>query len=439
MAPGTRNQANRPPTNDNVLAVPTSTASQYAENARLAAYRRMRRLATGLLVLMTAVFVAARLYEPVYPALGFVRAFAEAALVGGLADWFAVTALFRHPLGLKIPHTAIVPTRKDEIGRYLGEFIQTNFLVDEVISERLANINVARTLAGWLSQPENSRQIAGHLAVGLGAIAQAMNDADIQALIEENVSTRVRRARLAPLAGSILYWFSGGERRQNLLVASLRLVEHLVQENKQLIREQISHQTPPFTPRAVNYAIYRWLVHAVTDTRRQVEKDPQHPLHQKFDELVDQLVDTLKNSPDIEAQEAALKEELLAHPAVREFSASLWADLKAALVNQAAGEESEIQHTLQRGLSHFGQTLLSDDLLLAKINRWIDEIVRYFLHAYGDEAARLIEDTIARWDAQEASRKIESYVGKDLQYIRINGTLVGGIVGLVIYTVSLWL
>jgi len=406
---------------------------------RQADLRRMKFNATAMLAAATLIFILAKIYESVYPWLGFVRATAEAAMVGGIADWFAVTALFRYPLGLKIPHTAIVPTRKDEIGHHLGQFVRDNFLVEPVISERLRTLNVAQTFTRWLTDPANSRQLAEHLAVGLAAVVQTIKDEDIQDLIEQNVVGRVRSSRFAPILANVLHLLSAENRHQKLLYGLLQILGQLIEENKELIQEQIGRELPRLTPTVVHHAIYRWLVQAVYNTRDQVKENPDHPLHEKFCELLTEAIDQLQNSPDIEAREIALKEELLQHPMMQEFSASLWQDLKTALVDYEPDTGSQLPETIQQGVIRFGEALLEDELFLRKINRWLEQIVHYFVREYGHEVAHLIASTIKQWDGDATALKIESYVGKDLQYIRINGTLVGGLVGLIIYSVSLLL
>jgi uncharacterized membrane-anchored protein YjiN (DUF445 family) len=410
-----------------------------SDQTRQIELEKMKRTATALFWVVMAVFVLAKIYEPRSPWLGFLRAFAEAAMVGALADWFAVTALFRHPLGLKIPHTAILPTRKDEIGAQLGQFVQENFLAREVIADKVHSMDAAQLAARWLSAPENSRRLAGHVTSALAAMAQVMNDEDVQGLIERNVAARIQATRFSSLAANILGIVMAGNRHQNLLYGTLKLVSHLVAENERGLRKKIGRETPWWLPRAVDDAIYDRLVKVVDDTTADVRVNSNHPLHEKFTGVVNQFIEELRTSPDVEAQEQAIKAELLEHPVVREFSASLWADIKAALLGQSAEARADLQATIAQGLTQFGHGLLADDRLLAKLNLWAEEIAHYFISQYGHEVAHLIAATVSRWDAAAATRKMELNIGKDLQYIRINGTIVGGLVGLVIHTLSLWL
>ncbi|MEW5961162.1 MAG: DUF445 domain-containing protein [Chloroflexota bacterium] len=397
---------------------------------------KMKRRATALFWLVTAVFFLATLWVRQYPWLSYVQATAEAAMVGALADWFAVTALFRHPLGLKIPHTAIIPQRKDSIAENFGQFVQANFLTEEVIADKLRSMDLARQAALWLSRPDNSRHIANHVAAGLTAMVQVVNDEDILVIIEHGVVDRVRSTHFAPLLGKTLPLVIAGSRHQELLYGSLKLVTHVVEENKAEIQAKISEETPWWMPRIVDQAIYRKIIKMLDQTVQEVRTNPDHPLHAQFVEVINQFVENLENSPDILVQEEALKEEFLEHPAVQEFSSSLWQDLKRALLEYGSNPDSGLRQPVQQGLARFGQALRQDRAMLDKINRWVEELARYLIRVYGYEAGQLITSTIHRWDAEATSRKVELHIGRDLQFIRINGTLVGGLVGLGIHILS---
>lgn len=397
---------------------------------------RMKLVATSLLGVVTIIFIVASFFEEQYLWVSFVRATAEAAMVGAIADWFAVTALFRHPLNLKIPHTAIVPTRKDTIGRTLAYFVRNNFLTATVISERLRSMEATRRLAEWLSRPDNSQQLANYVALGLIGVVQVMKDEEVQALIERDLADRVRSLKMAPLLGNLLALIASGNRQQELLSGTLKLVGRTLQENKETIMERISRETPWWLPKNVDNLIYQRIVAAFDNMLREVNDDPNHPLREKFSETVTTLIEDLKHSPDIVAKEESFKEELLQDPAVQAFSASLWADIKAKLIERGADPDSDIRRPIQRGLSRFSETILGNEALLEKIDHWVHEGAVYLVTEYGQEVEYLIIHTISRWDPEETARKIELNVGKDLQFIRINGTLVGGLVGLLIHTIA---
>lgn len=422
------------------LSQVTTTLEEHAileAPSKQAELKKMKFLATALLVVAFIIFVIAKIFEAQAIWIGFVRATAEAAMIGALADWFAVTALFRYPLGLKIPHTAIIPNRKESIGRNLGRFVKNNFLSRDVIAERLQSMDITRRAAVWISHPENSDLIANHVAEGLVAAVQVMKDEDIQAMIEQNVAARVRSTQFAPLLGNLLSLLVSGNRKQELLLGTVKLGGQLLEDNKKLIKEKISQETPWWLPQSVDHKIYQKIVDAVDTTLQEVNSDPKHPLHKNFDVAVDRLVEDLKNSPEIVAKEEAFKEELLQHAVVREFSSSLWLDIKASLVKHAPDSNSNVRKSIQSGLVRFGETILNDKTLLDKIDRWMEEVILYLIERYGHEVEYLIAHTINKWDGEATSRKIELQVGKDLQFIRINGTVVGGLAGFFIHAFSL--
>lgn len=407
------------------------------ERDRQADLDYMKRLASGLLAVVSIVFVAASFFERRYPWLGFVRAMAEAAMVGAVADWFAVTALFRHPLGLPIPHTAIIPRRKDSIGASIGRFVQENFLAEAVIRDHLRSMHIAQQAARWASQPASSARIARLLTAGVGGVAQVLNDADVQALIERGASAYIRSMRATPLFGQALSFVVSKQRQAELLDVIIRFVAQVLEENKAAIRARISREIPWWLPRSVDQEIYRRVFDAVEAMLHDVSHDPAHPLHQQFNAAVRRFVEDLQSNPDVIATGEALKDELLQHPIVRDLAASLWMNLKIWLRAQSAQPASEMEQAIQRVIVQLGAAIVGDEVLAGKLNRWVEQIARYAIQEYGHEVAQLIEQTVRNWDTEATAQKIELQIGKDLQYIRINGTVVGGIAGLLIYCISL--
>jgi uncharacterized membrane-anchored protein YjiN (DUF445 family) len=398
----------------------------------------MKRRATLLLVAAAVVFAIARALESRYPWLGFVRATAEAAMVGGVADWFAVTALFRQPLGLPIPHTAIIPARKDRIGRSLGGFVQKNFLARDVVAAKLASMQVGAKAAGWLSEPAHAQAIARQVSAGLAGAANVLRDEDVQEFIDRSIVTRVRSTQVAPLLGRGIALLTADRRHQELLDAALRLVARLVAENEESIRGKIGAESPWWVPGAVDDKIHEKLVTAVERTLAEVSADPEHPLRARFDEVLADFVERLRSSPNTITRAEELKEELLEHPAVRGFSASLWADVKRKLLASAEHPETgALPGAVERGLVSLGHAISADPVLIAKVDGWITDAVLFAVEQYRSEVAELIEQTVNRWDPMDTSRKIELQIGRDLQFIRINGTLVGGLVGLALYSIGL--
>lgn len=391
----------------------------------------MKWRATALLVLSAVVYLVTLALMDRYAWLAWVRAAAEAAMVGGLADWFAVTALFRHPLGIPIPHTAIIPLRKDRVGRTLGLFVQRNFLSREVITAKLHSARVAEQLVRWISAPEHSRLIAGHVVGALARGAHLMRDEEVQEFIDANLSARIRAVRVAPLLGNVLGLVTAGDRHQELLDEAIRLTSRAVTENRDLIRERIEAESPWWVPGAIDDRIHRKVVNGIENTLREIRDDPQHPLRLRFDAALRRFIEDLRNSPDVQQRAERLKEELLDAEAVRRFSASLWADAKEALLRHA--ESGREYATIERALERLGETVLDDPVLLARLERGVVDVVLYLVDRYQDEVGDLIARTVEAWDPQVTSERIELAIGRDLQFIRINGTVVGALAGVLIY------
>ena len=397
---------------------------------------RMKGIATALLVVSFIIFLIATIYKDVAVWVGYVQAAAEAAMVGAIADWFAVTALFRHPLGLKIPHTAIIPRRKDFIGDRLGLFVKNNFLSRAVISAKIRSMNVTENVAAWLVKSDNSAQIAHQVAVALATVVEVIKDEDVQDLIEHSLIARLETLPIAPLLGNVLSLITSGGRERDLVQGTVQLGSRILEDNKSAIMAKISQETPWWLPRGVDQSIYQKLVTSLEGTIQAIKDDPDHPLYSHFNDMVLQFVDDLKNSSDIAAKETAWKEELLREPVVKDFAASLWLDMKQGVTALGEGPQPDIRESIQQGLMRLGETMENDPALQEKINRWIENSAAYLIEQYGHEVEYLIANTIHNWDAEATSHKIELQVGKDLQYIRINGTLVGGLVGLIIHGIS---
>jgi uncharacterized membrane-anchored protein YjiN (DUF445 family) len=403
---------------------------------KLVQLNKMKRRASGLLVFFSVVFVVASVYEARYAWVGYVRALAEAAMVGGIADWFAITALFRQPLGLPIPHTAIIPNRKDRIGRSLGGFVQNNFLSRDVIAARLASVGIARRAALWISAPDHARSISRHLANSVASASTVLRDEDVRELIDRSVVARARKTQVAPIIGNVLGLLTAGNRHQELLDRAVALVARLVVENDELIRAKIREETPWWVPNVVDDKIHDKVVSGIEKTLAEVSADPEHPLRHRFDAALAEFIEKLKTSPETIAQAEALKEDVLAHPAVRQFSASLWDDVKASVARYADRGDDAPPGALERAINSLGTTILEDPALLAKIDGWIVDAALYVVDQYRDEVGQLITHTVGQWDPDATSRKIELQIGKDLQFVRINGTVVGGLVGLLLYTLG---
>jgi len=400
---------------------------------RESALRRMKGWATGLLGLATVVFVVAKLFESRYPWLGIVIATAEASMVGALADWFAVTALFKHPMGIPIPHTAIIPARKDRVGITLGMFVQRNFLNRDVIAQRLTTLRPAERLATWLMEPESVRSVARQLARAASAGANVLRDEDVDNLIGNAVMNRVRETPVAPLIGKFLALLTADNRHQALLDQVIRLTARGLSENQDLIRERVDKETPWWVPGAVDDRITRRIVDALEATLRDVNENPEHPLRLRFDTAIDEFIVKLQASPEVILKAERIKDEFLNADAVRQLSGAIWRDTKAALSRYADSPDEVNTEAIERGLRGLGQAIQSDPALMAKIDQWIVDAAISVIERYQNEVGELISATVKRWDPVATSRRIELAIGRDLQFIRINGTLVGGLAGMLLY------
>jgi len=357
-------------------------------------------------------------------------------VVGGLADWFAVTALFRHPLGLPIPHTAIIPSRKDRVGEVLGAFVERNFLSRQVIERRLLEAKLGERLAKFLSEPANSMAVARHAARGLVAAAESMRDDDVQAMIDSAILDRIKAARVAPFIGRGLSLITAGNRHQELLDEGIRLAARAVTENEDLIRERIEAETPWWIPGAVDEKILRKIVDGIERTLKEVGDDVNHPLRKRFDAALEKFIQDLHTSPEVMERAEQLKEEILSDDAVRNFSSSIWKDIKAGLVRRAERADETDVDMISSGLARLGSAILDDPQLLERVDGWLRNGVLGLVERYQSEVSQLIATTVRGWDPTATSQRIELAIGRDLQFIRINGTIVGGLVGLLLYAIA---
>ena len=396
---------------------------------------RMKLRATGLLVLMGVIFIVARAFEAEHPWLGYIRATAEASMVGGIADWFAITALFRHPLGIPIPHTAIIASRKDRIGRSLGNFVQNNFLSPEVLAAKLRAAQISRRAAEWLSIPENGRKAAQQVASVLTSAGNVVRDEDVHALLDRTVVEPLRQIAIAPVLAKGLALLTVDDRHQQLLDRVIHGLLRLVAENEELIRDKIREESPWWLPKLVDDRIHQKVLGGIERTLIEVGEDPDHPLRRQFDELLAEWMVQLQESPEVMARAEAIKEQVLDPETSGRLAASLWGELKQILGRQSVSDDGA-PSPVARSLSALASAALEDEALLEKIDGWIISAVLGVVEQHRGEVGQLIAQTVSSWDPEETSRRIELLVGRDLQFIRINGTLVGGLVGLLIYTAT---
>jgi uncharacterized membrane-anchored protein YjiN (DUF445 family) len=407
-----------------------------ADLERRAALRKMKVVATALFAVVTVVFFVARWQEEQHDWVGYLRAFAEAAMVGALADWFAVSALFRHPLGIPIPHTAIVPHRKDQIGRSLGEFVQTNFLTREVLHERLAGANVGKRLGDWLADERNATKAGEAMGDLLRGALEVLDDRDVAMAVETLIERRVRATPVAPLVGKAIDLAVEGGHHQRLLDAVLTGLGGFLEDNRATFRERLEHESPWWIPESIDDRLFAKIYGAVHSFLADVGTDSNHEVRRSIDARVVAFADRLRSDPELLAKGEELKTELLAHPDVRAWLGSLWGELKRNTVDALDNPRSELRQRLDQSLATLGRRLATEAELQAKVDDWVMRAAGHVVDHYRGEVADLIAGTVAKWDGKATGERMELQVGRDLQFIRINGTIVGGLAGLVIYTVS---
>ncbi len=397
--------------------------------------RRMKGVALSLLVLAAVVYIIATV-AGADGAWGYVQAFAEAAMVGALADWFAVTALFRHPLGIPIPHTAIVPRRKDQIGRSLGTFVEENFLTDDVLAARLAEAEVGRHLGEWLSDPAHAARAAEVLGEAARGALDVLDDDEVRSGVEAMVRRRLEDTTASPVAGRLLDASIDHGYHQQLLDAAIVGLARFLGDNRETFRARIYNESPWWVPEALDDRVLDKIYDVLGRFLADLRGDQRHQLRAAFDQRARDLAWRLKHDPTLEAQGEELKHEMLDHPSFPEWVGSLSSGTKQALVEATDDPDGEIRVRTAQALQQLGERLTGDAELRAKVDGWAERILLQLLDRYRSEASDLIAATVDRWDADVTARRVELQVGRDLQFIRINGTLVGGLAGLTIHALS---
>ena len=406
-----------------------------ADRVRWLGLVRMKAGATALLVLAAVVYVVARRAGG-HGWVGYVEAAAEAGMVGGLADWFAVTALFRHPLGLPIPHTAIIPTRKDALGRNLSDFVGTNFLSEQVVRERLRTVGVARRLGGWLAEPGNADRVTSEISTVVRGVMTVLRDEDVQAVMEQAMVRRVVAIPWGPPLGKLLSSVFSDRSHHKLVDLLCDRAYEWVKDNHDTVLRVVSDRAPTWSPKFVDSMVADKVYGEVLSFAWLVKTDPNHPMRLAIDKFLAEFASDMQTDPATMERAEVVKQQVLEHPEVQNVIGSTWSTAKRLLLDAAEDPSSELRKRVREGLITLGHRLADDDTLRDKADSWVEGAAAYIVLNYRDEITTLITDTVQRWDAEETSRKIELQVGRDLQFIRINGTVVGALAGLLIYTVA---
>lgn len=397
----------------------------------------MKRRATGVLVVATAIFIAARVAEADGASVwGYIRATAEAAMVGGLADWFAVTALFRHPLGIPIPHTAILPNRKDQLGATFGSFVRNSFLAPEVLTERLTEAAIATRLSAWMTEPDNAATAARYAGSVAATVARLLDDDDVAELLSSEFTERLGNADLAPLVARAVEVATEDGRHHQLVDAALNGAADMMATQRVTLRDRFNEESPWWVPEVVDDKVFAKVYAGLQTFIDEVRSRPDHPLRLHVDQRLEVLVDELRTDPERARRIAEVRDDLLQHPAVADWSRRIWVQLRERIIESASEPDSNFQVRLADGVAAMGHALANDPELSARAERTTIEVASTLADRYGEEVADFVKSTVERWDATETSTRVELLLGRDLQIIRINGSVVGGLAGLTIHTVA---
>lgn len=398
--------------------------------------RRMRTVATSLLLLSVTIYVVTSLWDDAPGWVGYVRAAAEAATIGALADWFAVTALFRHPLGIPIPHTAIIRKRKDDLGRGLQSFVQTHFLTEEIVRDKVAQIGVAGRVGAWLRQPAHADRVSDEIADRIASTLRTMNDAVLIDLVEKSALPRLAEVPLSPVLGTLLDRALADGLQRRTIDVLLEQARSWLLRNPDAVHTAVIDRAPAIAPRWLNEAVAAKVYHEVVKLLEALRADPDHQMRRSADRFLEDLARRLHTDPELRAKVEDIKARALASPTASSAIERLWSSAKQVLLDLSTDEFSVPRRAGSAHLAALGIRLSEEPELAASVNRTAADLAARTVNRYRGEIAMVIGDTVASWEPVEASRRIELQVGRDLQFIRINGTVVGAIAGLLIHLVT---
>ncbi|PND59723.1 DUF445 domain-containing protein [Mycobacterium sp. ENV421] len=420
------------------LAESFAGADPEADAQRARALRRMKAVALSFLLGATVIFLACRWGQahggPAW--IGYVGAAAEAGMVGALADWFAVTALFRHPLGLKIPHTAIIKRKKDQLGEGLGTFVRENFLSPAVVETKLRDAEVAGRLGKWLSEPSHAERVATEAGTVLRVVVELLNDDDIQQVIDRTIVRRLAEPQWGPPVGRVLGQLLAENRQEALIQLLCDRAFQWALNAGDTIERVVTRDSPSWSPKFVDQLVGDRIHRELMDFTDKVRRDPNHELRQSANRFLFEFASDLQNDDATIARAEAVKEQLMERDEVARAAETAWKTLKRLVLEGVDDPQSTLRTRVTESVMRIGESLRDDAELRDKVDNWIVRGAQHLVAQYGAEITTIITDTIERWDADEASRRIELHVGRDLQFIRINGTVVGSLAGLIIYTVA---
>ncbi|WP_196248801.1 DUF445 domain-containing protein [Rhodococcoides fascians] len=400
--------------------------------------RKMKVVATGFLAFATVVYLICRWQESRGAGewVGYVRAASEAGMVGALADWFAVTALFKHPLGIPIPHTAIIRKKKDQLGSSLGSFVGSNFLAPDVVSEKVRSAQIPLRLGTWLAEPQNAERVAAESATILHGAVEVLKDEDITQIIDSTIVKRLGDPQWGPPIGRVLDELIKENRQLPLIDMLAERAHQWALGSEETIERVVSRDSPTWSPKFVDALLGEKIYKELVEFTWKVRSNPQHELRLAANKFLVDYAHDLQNDPATIEKAESLKAQIMGREEITGLAAATWKVAKRLITESVDDPSSTLRRKFSENVASWGARIRDDEELRAKVDGWLLGGARYVASNYADEITTIITDTVARWDADEASRKIELQVGRDLQFIRINGTVVGSFAGLVIYTLS---
>ncbi|MFD4368616.1 DUF445 domain-containing protein [Rhodococcus sp. NPDC058521] len=414
------------------------TLSALDDDAKRRDLRRMKTVATGFLLFATAVYLLCRWQESRGAGdwVGYVRAASEAGMVGALADWFAVTALFRHPLGLPIPHTAIIRRKKDQLGASLGSFVGDNFLAPDVVSEKVRGAQISLRVGTWMAQPDHAARVAAETSTILRGLVEVLRDEDVQQIIDSTIVRRLAEPQWGPPIGRVLAELLRENRQLPILDLLAERAHQWALGSQETIDRVVSRDSPTWSPKFVDAMLGEKIHRELVEFTWKVRSNKEHEVRQAANRFLVEFAEDLQNDPSTMEKAEKIKAEIMGREEVTGLAAATWQVAKRLILESVDDPNSTLRTKVTENVVSFGERLRDDDELRTKVDGWVLAGTEYVVVNYADEVTGLITDTVERWDAEEASRKIELQVGRDLQFIRINGTVVGSVAGLAIYTVS---
>jgi uncharacterized membrane-anchored protein YjiN (DUF445 family) len=414
-------------------------ADPQADAERRRGLRRMKVVALSFLVGATVLFLGCRWAQSAGITatwVGYVGAAAEAGMVGALADWFAVTALFKHPLGIPIPHTAIIKRKKDQLGEGLGTFVRENFLSPQAVETKLRDAQIPGRLGKWLSDVSHAQRVAAESATVLRVLVELLRDDDVQQVIDRMIVRRIAEPQWGPPVGRVLATLLAEHRQEALIQLLADRAFQWSLNAGEVIQRVVERDSPTWSPRFIDHLVGDRIHRELLDFTDKVRRNPDHELRRSATRFLFDFADDLQHDDATISRAEAVKEQLMAREEVTNAAATAWQTLKRLILEGVDDPSSALRTRIADAVVRIGESLRDDAELRDKVDNWIVRAAEHLVAQYGIEITAIITDTIERWDAEEASRRIELHVGRDLQFIRINGTVVGSLAGLGIYAIA---